>query len=143
MLEEHHGRARGSPLTLARYRTLITVHVLPGIGDVPLKDLTGKTIDAFYAGRRTEGKRYGGGLSSSTALFEAAMVNDEHQAMKRLTQPVGRCEVSTASSRLWTSAMARPRASLSRLIRRWMSGPCLIEPKPCSRSCERMGTAPG
>lgn len=55
-----------SPLTLARYRTLITVHVLPGIGDVPLKDLTGKTIDAFYAGRRTEGKRYGGGLSSST-----------------------------------------------------------------------------
>lgn len=66
MLEEHPGRARGSPLTLARYRTLITVHVLPGIGDVPLKDLTGKTIDAFYAGRRTEGKRYGGGLSSST-----------------------------------------------------------------------------
>ena len=42
------------------------MHVLPGIGDVPLKDLTGKTIDAFYAGRRTEGKRYGGGLSSST-----------------------------------------------------------------------------
>ena len=55
-----------SPLTLAIYRTLINVHIIPGIGDVPLKALTCKTIDAFYADRRMKGKRYGGGLSSST-----------------------------------------------------------------------------
>jgi hypothetical protein len=35
-----------SPLTLARYRTLIEVHIIPGIGGVPLKDMTGKAIDA-------------------------------------------------------------------------------------------------
>ena len=55
-----------SPLTLARYRTLIEVHIVPGIGHVPLMELDGRAIDVFYASRRTEGKRYGGGLSSST-----------------------------------------------------------------------------
>jgi integrase len=55
-----------SPLTQARYRTLIQVHIIPGIGEVPLKNLTGKTIDAFYARLRQAGRRYGGGLSSST-----------------------------------------------------------------------------
>jgi hypothetical protein len=29
-------------------------------------ELDGRAIDVFYASRRTEGKRYGGGLSSST-----------------------------------------------------------------------------
>jgi integrase len=55
-----------SPLTLARYRTLIEVHIIPGIGGVPLKDMTGKAIDAFYSRLREGGRRYGGGLSSST-----------------------------------------------------------------------------
>ena len=55
-----------SPLTLARYRTLIEVHIVPGIGHVALMELDGRAIDVFYASRRTEGKRYGGGLSSST-----------------------------------------------------------------------------
>ena len=55
-----------SPLTLARYRTLIEIHIVPGIGDVVLKDLTGRAIDTFYARLRQEGRRYGGGLSSST-----------------------------------------------------------------------------
>ena len=55
-----------SPLTLARYRTMIEVHIIPGIGNVALKELTGKTIDAFYGQLREGGRRYGGGLSSST-----------------------------------------------------------------------------
>ena len=55
-----------SPLTLARYRSLIEAHIIPGIGDIPLKNLDGKCIDAFYADRRTKGKRYGGGLSSAS-----------------------------------------------------------------------------
>ena len=55
-----------SPLTLARYCTLIEVHIVPGIGHVALMELDGRAIDVFYASRRREGKRYGGGLSSST-----------------------------------------------------------------------------
>lgn len=51
---------------MARYRTLIEVHIVPGIGHVALMELDGRAIDVFYASRRTEGKRYGGGLSSST-----------------------------------------------------------------------------
>ena len=55
-----------SPLTLARYHTLIEIHIIPGLGHVALKELDGKTIDAFYTDRRSKGKRYRGGLSSST-----------------------------------------------------------------------------
>jgi integrase len=82
-----------SPLTLARYRTMIEVHIIPGIGDVALKDLTGKTIDAFYARLRKEGRRHGGGLSSSTMgnlhRFLALLLKSAVKARLLAVSPIG------------------------------------------------------
>ena len=91
-----------SPLTLARYRTLINVHIIPGIGDVPLKDVTGKTIDAFYAHCRSEGKRYGGGLSSSTMgilhRLLALLLKSAVKARLIAASPIQDCKPSRSRS---------------------------------------------
>jgi integrase len=58
--------ASRSPISVARYRTLIESHIIPGLGAVELRALTGKMIDTFYASLRENGRRYGGGLSATT-----------------------------------------------------------------------------
>jgi integrase len=63
--------------TVARYRTIITAHIVPGLGSVPLKDLDGAAIDRFYAHLRTKGHRYGGALSSMT-------VNHIHRRLSQI-----------------------------------------------------------
>jgi integrase len=63
---EHIAPATRSPITVSRYRTLIVTHIIPGLGDKALQSLDGVRIDKFYAGLRTNGRWYGGGLSSMT-----------------------------------------------------------------------------
>ena len=65
------------PATVARYRTIITAHIIPQLGTVALQDLDGKAIDKFYAHLRTKGHRYGGGLSSMT-------VNHIHRRLSQI-----------------------------------------------------------
>jgi integrase len=81
-----------SPLTLARYHTLIEIHIIPGLGHVALRELDGKTIDAFYADRRGNGRRYGGGLSSSTMgnlhRLLALILKSATKAKKLATSPI-------------------------------------------------------
>jgi hypothetical protein len=55
-----------SPLSVARYRTIVESHIIPGLGAVELRALTGRMIDKLYAGLRENGRRYGGGLSATT-----------------------------------------------------------------------------
>jgi integrase len=62
----HIAPATRTAVTVARYRSIITAHILPGLGDVPLQALDGARIDRFYAQLRTNGRRFGGGLSSMT-----------------------------------------------------------------------------
>ena len=45
---------------------MITAHIIPGLGVVPLQKLDGKAIDRFYAHLRKDGRRYGGGVSAVT-----------------------------------------------------------------------------
>jgi integrase len=59
--------ATRSAVTVARYRSIITAHIIPHLGEVPLQALDGAGVDRFYAHLRTNGHRYGGGLSSMTA----------------------------------------------------------------------------
>lgn len=63
---EHIASVDRCAATVARYRTIITVHIIPGLGDVPLQELDSTAIDRFYAHLRSKGHRYGGGLSSVT-----------------------------------------------------------------------------
>jgi integrase len=58
--------AKCTEVTCTRYRSIVTTHIGPGLGDVPLQALDGKQIDAFYAHLRANGRRFGGGLSSMT-----------------------------------------------------------------------------
>jgi len=61
---EHIAPSGRSPMTVERYRSVITAHIIPGLGSIPLQKLDGKAIDKFYAHLRKDGRRYGGGLSS-------------------------------------------------------------------------------
>ena len=63
---EHIAPVDRAPLTIERYRSLIEIHIIPGLGSIELQALDGVAIDQFYALRRQEGRRYGGGLSSVT-----------------------------------------------------------------------------
>ena len=60
--------AERSPLSVERYRSLITAHLIPGLGSIELQKLDGADIDKFYARLRKEGRRHGGGLSSLSLL---------------------------------------------------------------------------
>lgn len=63
---ENIAPATRSAVTVARYRSMITAHILPGLGNTPLQVLDGARIDRFYARLRLNGHRFGGGLSSMT-----------------------------------------------------------------------------
>jgi len=83
---------RLKPSTEASYRKNIRLHVIPHIGSVPLRALTGQRLTALYRKLETEGRADGaGGLSARTvryihtiirrALVEA--VENEHIAVTR------------------------------------------------------------
>ena len=50
---ENRGRWSGS--TVSGYRNLIYRHILPGIGDIPLAELTENTVTSFYDSLRNQG----------------------------------------------------------------------------------------
>ena len=50
---ENRGRWSGS--TVGGYRNLIYHHILPGIGGVPLAELTEGTVTSFYDSLRSQG----------------------------------------------------------------------------------------
>ena len=50
---ENRGRWNGS--TVGGYRNLIYRHILPGIGDIPLAELTEDTVTSFYDSLRSQG----------------------------------------------------------------------------------------
>jgi integrase len=58
--------AERSPLTLERYTSIISAHIIPRLGPIPLQALDGKAIDGFYAHCRKQGRRDGAGLASGT-----------------------------------------------------------------------------
>ena len=63
---DHIAPATRSAVTVARYRSIVTAHIVPNIGGIPLQALDGGRIDRFYAHLRANGRRFGGGLSSMT-----------------------------------------------------------------------------
>jgi hypothetical protein len=117
-----------SPLTLARYRTLIQVHIVPGIGEVPLKDLTGKTIDAFYGNRREKGRRYGGGLSSSTMgnlhRLLALLLESAVKARLLAVSPIG--DVQTKPKRKRQDIVILDENELAALLDHLRGGPLYL-----------------
>ena len=50
---ENRGRWSGS--TVSGYRNLIYRHILPGIGDIPLAELSEDTVTSFYDSLRSQG----------------------------------------------------------------------------------------
>jgi integrase len=85
--------ATRSEVTVARYRTLVTVHIIPYLGDVPLQALDGAGVDRFYAHLRKNGHRYGGGLSSMTAHHVHTLLTQilasAVKARKLVRSPIG------------------------------------------------------
>jgi integrase len=63
---ENIAPAGRTALSVERYRSIITAHIIPALGSIALQKLDGKAIDRFYAHLRKDGGRYGGGLSSVT-----------------------------------------------------------------------------
>jgi integrase-like protein len=63
---DHVATVNCSPLTVERYQTLISAHIAPGLGAIELQKLDAKSIEAFYARCRKNGRRDGEGLSSGT-----------------------------------------------------------------------------
>ena len=63
------------PATVERYRTLITAHIVPGLGGVTLQALDGPTLDRFYSRCRTQGRRDGKGLSPMTLRHVNALLS--------------------------------------------------------------------
>lgn len=88
----HIAPAARSEVTVARYRSIITAHILPGLGDVPLQVLDGARIDRFYAHLRTNGRRFGGGLSSMTLhhvhVLLAQILSSAVKARKLARSPI-------------------------------------------------------
>lgn len=59
------------PTTQQRYEELIRQHIIPGLGDTPLNELTQPVLQQFYvklkeSGRKKDVERYGPGLSDRT-----------------------------------------------------------------------------
>jgi hypothetical protein len=63
------------PATVERYRTLITAHILSGLGGVTLQALDGPALDRFYSRCRTQGRRDGKGLSPMTLRHVNALLS--------------------------------------------------------------------
>ena len=48
-------KADGVAATVGGYRNLIYRHILPGIGNIPLTELTENTVTSFYDSLRSQG----------------------------------------------------------------------------------------
>jgi integrase len=69
---------------------MITAHIIPGLGVVPLQKLDGKAIDRFYAHLRKDGRRYGGGVS--------AVMHNIHRMLAQLLKSAVKAKLIARSS---------------------------------------------
>lgn len=70
---EEHAKARVRPSTFKRYQQLVRVHLIPGLGHLPLARLSPKPIETFY--RALAGK-----VSGTTAHHIAGVL---HESLKQ------------------------------------------------------------
>jgi integrase len=69
------GRAGHRRTTIAGYRQLLRIHVVPAIGDIPLQDLSALDLDALYARLHATGSPGGRGpLGNRTIRYVHMML---------------------------------------------------------------------
>jgi integrase len=128
---EHIAPAGRTASSVDRYRSLISAHIIPGVGAIPLQKLDGKTIDKFYAHILKNGHRFGGGLSSVTLHNVHRMLSLLSSAVKaRLLPRSPLAEVQTKTRPKRKKVEVLDEAELAKLISHlrshWLYMPTLL-----------------
>lgn len=108
-------RADLRPATVALYETMLSRHIIPALGSVPLMKLSPQHLTTFYAEKRQSGKLNGtGGLSSRSVrilhniLHEALDWAVKQQILIRnVTDTINAPKFSYKEKRVWTAEEAR------------------------------------
>ncbi len=96
---ENHCKPKVRLTTQQRYEELMSQHIIPGLGNIPLNELTQPVLQQFYAklkesGRKKNVARYGPGLSDRTirnchALCRTALERAVEEKLIRKNPAVG------------------------------------------------------
>jgi len=96
---ENHCKPKVRLTTQQRYEELMRQHIIPGLGDIPLNELTQPILQQFYvnlkeSGRKKNVERYGPGLSDRTvrnchALCRTALEKALKEKLIRKNPAVG------------------------------------------------------
>jgi len=96
---ENHCKPKVRLTTQQRYEELMCQHIIPGLGDIPLNELTQPILQQFYinlkeSGRKKNVERYGPGLSDRTvrnchALCRTALEKALEEKLIRKNPAVG------------------------------------------------------
>mgnify|MGYP001252876902 CR=1 FL=1 len=73
---ETYAEPKVRPRTFKRYKEIVTLHLVPNLGNIQLKQLQPSHIEAYYANARKQGRVDGtGGLSAQTVQHHARVLS--------------------------------------------------------------------